>query len=210
MGRPTGVVTAVGAPIVEPEPPAAETVPDEEPEPSSRRWMWVAILLRGIAAVIGVVMIATSGKAKASAPIDAGTPVAIASGAIDARVIDAGVIDAGVIDAELAPDAAIAIDARAHAIVAPRTVDAREAIIAPPPDAAPAPPPPGGAGTITFTADPFATILVDGHDWSSTPRFNVAIPAGRHHVQLVNPETGATRVDRTIDVRDGDHVDVHP
>jgi hypothetical protein len=216
MGRPTGVVTAVGAPIAEPElepatspSPSPELTTDPEPEPAraSRRWIWIAIVLLAIAAAVGVVMIATSGKARTTAPIDAGTAVALVSpdaGARDASSIDAAAV-AEVIDAA-AVDADVAVDARAHVVVTQHKPDAREAVVvAPPPDAAPA-----GAGTITFTADPYATILVDGRDWSSTPRFNVAIPAGRHHVQLVNPETGAARVDRTVDVRDGDHVDVHP
>jgi predicted Ser/Thr protein kinase len=219
MGRPTGVVTAVGVPLPElASETAPDTVPDAEPEPSppSRRWMWIAIALLLVGALIGVVMIASSGKGKATlaaAPIDAGTAVAVVH--VDAGERDASASDAARIVAEApAPvDAGELVDARAHAVVAPRKPDAREAaaVVVAPPDAAPAVAPvPSGAGTITFTADPYATILVDGHDWSSTPRFNVKIPAGRHHVQLVSPDTGNVRIDRTVDVRDGDHVDVHP
>jgi hypothetical protein len=207
MGRPTGMVTAIAAPIVEQEPPAptnADDEPEPEPEPARDRRWWplLLILLLGVAAVVGVIAIA-SRRSAVSPPPDA------AANAVVSTSIDAAAPPPIVIDAAPPPDASVAIDARVR-IETPRVhADAQLAIAHPDAQEA-APPPPAGTAHVTFTADPFATILVDGHDWKTTPRFDIPIPAGRHHIQLVDPETGAARYDQTLELRDGDHIDVKP
>ncbi|HTJ47481.1 MAG TPA: serine/threonine-protein kinase [Kofleriaceae bacterium] len=198
IGRPSGVVTAIAEtlPAVQAEP---EPEPDREPERARRSWWWLFLLLP-IAAAIGVYF-ATRGSTK---------PVAVVS--IDAApapiVIDAPVPI--VIDAPVPIDASIKLDARATVVV--HHVDAAIAIPITHPDAQPAavPPPPTGAGKVTFTADPYALIRVDGNDWGSTPKFGAPIPAGRHRIQLVSPDDGSIRYDHTLDVKDGERLDVHP
>jgi eukaryotic-like serine/threonine-protein kinase len=46
----------------------------------------------------------------------------------------------------------------------------------------------GGQGTLRINARPWAQVVIDGRPVGNTPQTNIALPAGNHRVQLVNPE----------------------
>jgi hypothetical protein len=46
----------------------------------------------------------------------------------------------------------------------------------------------GGQGTLRINARPWAQVVIDGRPIGNTPQMNIALPAGNHRVQLVNPE----------------------
>jgi hypothetical protein len=199
IGRPSGVVTAI-APTVEQVP----VVDEEPPEPAAKRRGWIAIVVIAlvIAGVIGV-FFATRGSKQAIAVVSIDASPAPAP---DARVV----IDAAP-PLPVIADAPVVARSDARVAVVHR-VDAAVAIAIPVthPDAQPAALTPTGSGKVTFTADPYALIRVDGNDWGSTPKFGAPISAGRHHIQLVSPDDGSVRYDRTLDVEDGERLDVHP
>ena len=232
IGRPTGMVTAIaipagGAEAAGTDAPAeaavrsdvaavSEAEADAAAAARRREHSRGEIIARTVVLIV-LLMIPLGGIIYVASNLTPGpTPpdASFAAYTIDAMITAPVSIDAiDVPDATMSIDAAIVdapptvVDARAHsASVARVPPDASS----PRPDAREAAALPSGRGTISFTSDPFAMIRVDGDDWSSTPRFKVGIPAGRHRIQLVSPETGAVRYDRTIEIHDGEHVDVHP
>jgi hypothetical protein len=236
IGRPTGMITALAIPSGDQAPPPVEVGPTrlERPGPDERdpespirldrevrgaKGRFLLFILLLLVPAIGIVYVAT--RRPGPPPPEASFAVGASGSALDAATLPAALDAPRVQDVPL-----VSLDARPLERVdarprstAPRppVIDAQTAPMAPPTpprsDAARAaaqPPPPVGAGTVSFTADPFAMIRVDGNDMSSTPRFNVKLGAGRHHIQLISPDSGAIRYDRTVELRDGDHVDVHP
>jgi serine/threonine protein kinase len=71
-----------------------------------------------------------------------------------------------------------------------------------PPRAAPAPERVRARrGSLSVNAVPWATIFLDGHSLGHTPRMNLPVEAGRHHLRLVT-QRGDTR-NQTIEVASG-------
>ena len=228
IGRPTGLVTALGAdapgpdvpaaaanvPVAE-QPPGRETpthlprITDDElvaPRRSPLVPLVVALVL--LAALGGGIALVMSSRTS-EAPPDARI-------AIDADASTEPALDTPVaIDATLV-DAAVAVDARPP--VRP-PIDARPPVRPPPVprDAATTVPidaaPPAGFGTLTIThkgRDSFLNVVVDGKLLGATPKFKMRIAAGEHVVELVEPDTGNVVVRRTITVAVGGHVTVEP
>jgi serine/threonine-protein kinase len=183
IGRATGAITPVAAPPKTPVPASA----DEDAPPRRRRvGAWIAAIA---ITLLGGVFVAYFASREGSAPpaIDAAT-VAI--------VADAGApIDAPPIDAAPPPppiDAAptpIHRDARSR----PTSADARTATPTGKPDAEA---PITGTGRLIVTADPYATIRLDGNDLGPTPIVAPGreIPAGRHRIVLLRPNTNPPEV----------------
>ena len=90
----------------------------------------------------------------------------------------------------------------------PRPSSVARAPVAPP-TASFAPPPPEPAekqpefGFITFGADPYALVQLDGAMIGPTPIIKRRVTAGPHSVALVTPDTGAVRLRRTVQVAPG-------
>jgi len=130
-----------------------------------------------------------------STPADASIPVR-----------DDAAIATATVDASLSPDAAPSVDAGRRRVDRDRKrrrdagtrmavrPDARSRTA----DAAPAV---TGTGFITMVADPFASVRIDGVEKRSTPIFNMVVPAGRHVIELVSPESGRVRVRKVINVK---------
>jgi eukaryotic-like serine/threonine-protein kinase len=227
IGRPSGVLTALSAAqaaaldAAAPMAPAGQAArapapgavvePDDDDTRRSGAMLFVHVLLfaAAIFAIIGIVAaVRHRGATAPDAQLAAVTPDAalVAVPPADAAPAPA---DAGPAPADAGPAPA---DARRGHLPAVHHPDARPAAIPHPrPDARPTPDArPAGAGTVSFTADPYAIIRIDGTDAGTTPRFDVQLPAGRHHVQLVTPDTGRVRYDRVVEVRAGGHLDVQP
>jgi serine/threonine-protein kinase len=75
----------------------------------------------------------------------------------------------------------------------------------PAPIVAPPPPPPAGTALLTVGAEPYAVVLLDGRDLGATPLVRLEIPAGRHEIRFLRPDTHELLGKRTIDVAPGQH-----
>lgn len=151
----------------------------------------------------GLTAEAPRGVAPALVAVDAApTPPTVAGvdAALDAPVLtsvhrppSSGVVSTGKASRRNArEDATVGPGAPTSGTPTPPTVEAR-----------PAAPVPSGTGKLTVTADPFVNVAVDGATWGATPIFNRALPAGSHTVVLTDPETGAVRLQKNVDVGDG-------
>ncbi len=229
IGRPTHSVTALGDAALEQaaasvaqlpatdEPIARETpthlpprVDTDDVVPPRRSYalpILLALVLLGLVAG-GIVMFATTSK---ETPRDAPV-VADASPPADASIV--------------APDAAI--DATAVVPVDAPAIDAAIAIDAPtktarnhtPRDAAPLAPSldapvaaPSGFGKLIAKHRPndkYLLVLIDGKFVDNTPIFNGRIAAGRHTIELVEPDTKTVVATRTVVVEDGAAVTIQP
>jgi hypothetical protein len=65
-----------------------------------------------------------------------------------------------------------------------------------------------GTAYYTATATPFCLIRIDGADHGSTPKFDKAIPAGRHRFILTDPESGTVVADKTVTLEAGEHFSI--
>jgi hypothetical protein len=214
--RPTGQATQVGPvasvaeavasvppPGVVAEPSPATSIgrePDDGgAEPPNRRGVLLVLLL---ALLIGSVAMYFVFHATAETK----SPLKIADAAVgtsDAPLI----VQPGPIDAAIAIDAA-AIDAGIDAGV--RTVHRHDGgVKIAPPDAVAMAVVPTGTGTVTikFSGDTYSNVTLDG-DQLTPPVYKHKLPAGHHVIKFFAPKTGKLLDTQTIDVRDGDHLDV--
>ena len=215
-GRPTGMLTALGAAPIEhstpgPQAAPAETVaataaaPAASPVRRRSRWPVVAVLGLAIAAAIGFAGLRTCDRAAVVAPGDAAVDAASAPADLDAPA-PVPPIDAALADA--APADAAAVDARRR----DEPTDARRsrdaAAASTPLDATPAAAvvvdaAPAGFGFLTFTPTPYALVSVDGDDLGASPIYKRRLRAGRHHVVLKKPVGGAVVLDTHVDLQPG-------
>jgi eukaryotic-like serine/threonine-protein kinase len=132
------------------------------------------------------------------------------------KIVDAavGTSDAPLI-VQLGPiDAAAAIDAAVDASVmidaGGRTGHRHDAgVRIAPPDAPAMAVVPTGTGTVTirFSGDTYSNVTLDGEQ--VTPPINKRkIAAGRHVIKFFHPKTSELLDTQTIDIKDGEHVDV--
>jgi serine/threonine-protein kinase len=63
---------------------------------------------------------------------------------------------------------------------------------------------PAGAGWLTVVAARWAEVHVDGKRVGKTPLRNHKLVAGSHIVELIDPGTGAVRLKRTVEVKEGE------
>jgi hypothetical protein len=80
------------------------------------------------------------------------------------------------------------------------------AVAAPPPNMQPArpkPPAKPGDGHITVASEPRCEVLVDGVPYGATPLIDLAVPAGRHNVVLLNSAAGV-RESVKVALREGE------
>lgn len=217
VGRASGVMTALSSDAAASPPPPAEFGPLEPAgrstadelalleRPRRRGWL-VALLVALAAAGLAAVYLA---PCRGAAP----ERLAVAGDAgVAPAPVDAASEPVALAPADAAPPA-VPVDARAPTRVARprprRTPDAA----APEPVARPEPitrPAPTGTAYLTVVADPFANVRIDGVDIGSTPIFKRAIPAGRHEVLLIHPDSNAVRLRRVIDLADGDRHRIEP
>jgi hypothetical protein len=232
-GRASGVLTAVGSPQdagpAQPTPaPSTSQRPEVEDEflrdlrRSRRRRAGLAAALALAAATAAVAWLGVIGESSTS-------PVAVApaDGAPTTRVdLLADAASPAPVAATSMPTrpqpaadaAAMAVDAGGSRVAggqrsARRPRDARTP--APRPTGAVASAasasaaetaPPAGVqthGYITFGAEPYAIVRLDGVSLGATPIFRRKVPIGRHEVELVTPDTGEVRLRRVVDVEDG-------
>jgi len=163
----------------------------------------IALIAVAAAALVAVVALRGNHVAASPAP-DASVSVALApaedaaiAAASDAAAPPASIVDAGLTDAAPRRGGRDG-HKRSDAGVIARPV--------PPPPPPPRPVDAGAAtspGYITVAAHPFALVRIDGAEIGSTPIFRHSLAAGRHQVQLVSPDNGAVRLDRTIVIRPG-------
>jgi serine/threonine-protein kinase len=69
----------------------------------------------------------------------------------------------------------------------------------------PQPPPVQVFGFLTVAADPYANVRIDGKEAGTTPIFRRKLPAGEHLIELVSPDTGRTRLKKTIQLAENEH-----
>lgn len=211
IGRASGVLTAqsndprrtpraLEVQLSEPEPVAGRG--DAAPAPRPRRaWLLGAVAL--VAATAAVALFSLRSCDRPAAPLaaapppDAGLALAVSPDAAIARAP---------VDAAIAA-AAPPIDAAPRTARRPR--DPSPGPPAPPDAAVTAPKPPPPASTepafVTVAADPFALVRIDGREVGTTPIFRLSIPAGRHEVVLISPDSGAVRLRKTIDLAPNAH-----
>ncbi len=211
-GRPSGVMTAPAVPAQvgqEPQPtpgPATDgrstSSIARELRSRGRAAAWVAAVLV-LAAALGAVLL-LAGRAdpasSSSHDVDAG-PVAATSPPVDAIVIEPA-------DAAAVVGAHTAADAGVRAVEPDRATRARGNALRPPidggsPHAARADAGTAASGYITVAAEPYALVRIDGEDIGSTPIFRRPLPAGRHDVQLLYPDSGAVRHSRPVTIESG-------
>jgi serine/threonine protein kinase len=60
-------------------------------------------------------------------------------------------------------------------------------------------------GYLTVGAEPYALVRLDGLDFGVTPIVRKKLPAGKHEVQLVSPDTGEVRVRKKIKLGPEEH-----
>ncbi len=60
-------------------------------------------------------------------------------------------------------------------------------------------------GFLTIGASPYALVRIDGKEIGATPIWNRKLPAGRHEVQLVRPDTGEVRLTKILKLDEGQH-----
>jgi predicted Ser/Thr protein kinase len=166
----------------------------------------IAVLVLVIAGLGGGLYVASKPHGRA-ARADAAVVVELRADAHAAVAIDAG--------AEAPADAAlaiIAIDAgRRHAIDAGRTGrptprDAASTVLAVDAAALPA-----GAGFANITSKPngpFLDVVIDGRKIGVTPMLRHKLPAGRHTIQLLAPDTGAVVDEQVVVIANGETVAV--
>ena len=230
-GPPPPVVPAA-APALPGEPspdagPATHLAPmsDHEIRALPPRRSLVLPILLGLAVLLAVggALVLTrrpvaSTARDAGAVADAAAPDAASDAAIDARA-----------DATEAPPL-VPVDVPIDAAIDAPTPDAghrKPAPVRPPRDAGrPAPhdtpgtqgpetaagSAPAGQGTGKITAlhrgGRYLNIVIDGDNIGPTPQYNLAVPAGTHTVQLLDPPTGKVVVKRTVKVDAGQTVTV--
>jgi serine/threonine-protein kinase len=68
---------------------------------------------------------------------------------------------------------------------------------APAPAAAPAAEKPAGFGRLTLDTVPWTDVFLGSMKLGTTPLVEVKIPAGSHHLRLVNPDA---KIDKQLDV----------
>jgi serine/threonine protein kinase len=62
---------------------------------------------------------------------------------------------------------------------------------------------PAAFGFLTIGASPYALVRIDGKEIGATPIWNRKLPAGRHEVQLVAPDTGEVRLTKIVKLEEG-------
>lgn len=72
---------------------------------------------------------------------------------------------------------------RRAAAASPAPASAAPAALAAPAEA-------GGSGTLRVNSRPWSQVFIDGRLIGNTPQLNIALPAGQHRVDLVNPQLG--------------------
>lgn len=222
IGRASGVLTAqsndprrtpraievqASEPIAKPR--AAPGSHDEPRAPSSRRaWLLAAaaMLAVGAVALFSVRSCDTRATPMASTNLDAAPVVSTVA------LPDASSPDAAPATAALPIDAAVRT---AVAVRAPRPrptprPDAAVAATVPTPTPTPKPTPPVKAepAFVTIAADPFALVRIDGTEVGTTPIFRRRIPAGRHEIVLISPDSGTVRLRKIIDLAPNAHQEI--
>jgi len=175
----------------------------------------VIVLLLVLAAGGFAVYVATRAPATAPvAPRDAA--VAVAHPLDASPPIVQAPADAPMVVAELPPEDAAppptAHDAGVHhAIHVPRDAAAHVAVAAPI-DAAVAPAANGTAYLLAKHHVHYLNVLVDGQQIGVTPILGKgrSLHAGKHRLELVDPQTSEVVVDKTIDLRDGETFTLEP
>jgi eukaryotic-like serine/threonine-protein kinase len=226
LGRDHTQLAPIAAPQVTDEPvgratpthlpaPIAED-DDAFARPRSRLWIPIVLALVLLGAVVGGIAMFSS-----SAPHSAARDAAMVALEPDAAHLDAPVGAQDPADAPvptpLADAATPPPDARVRTVARPdagtRPVPRDAAVLATAAiDAAP-PPPPAGFGKLIAKHRPggaFLNVIVDGKFLQGTPIFGGRIAAGRHTIELVEPDTGKVVVSKTVTVADGESVTVAP
>ncbi len=222
-GRPEGLATVAvsgptpsAAPVIAPNAaPIAEAVPRElaleQPKTSSVP-VWLLVFLALSLTGGGVWLFSSLGEPAipSQALIDAGASRVVTLDSGD--IVDASAADNTKIVA--IQDAATLVLAPADAKMKRRTNGVRtkakaaedpspkEQVKPPPPKD---PPPVVGFGTVTIAANPFALVRIDGKEVGSTPIFNRKLPAGKHTVTLIHPDTGAVRLRKSFNLAADGH-----
>jgi serine/threonine-protein kinase len=167
--------------------------------PPSRRGVLIVLLLALLVGSIAMYFVfhTTDGPMRPAKIADA------AVGTSDAPlIVQLGPIDAAAIDA--------AVDASVMSDAGGRTVHRHDAgVKIAPHDAAAMAVVPTGTGTVTirFSGDTYSNVTLDGEQ--VTPPINKRkIAAGRHVIKFFHPKTSELLDTQTIDIKDGEHVDV--
>lgn len=63
-------------------------------------------------------------------------------------------------------------------------------------------------GYVTIGAEPYALVRIDGQEVGATPIMRRKLPAGRHEVELVQPDNGEVRLRRSITLGENEHLRV--
>jgi hypothetical protein len=233
VGRPTGMLTVPAAelglldeaPAAPAPPPAANEggepmalsggADEEERSAARRRAPLVMLLLAVMAALAGGLVVWTTleessgdGVAAQAVHIDA----AVAMVEPDAQSVTSAEegTDAGAV-AVAEPDAAPVVVSKKGRKDSGRKGRREPPPADPPVERKPAPAAQAesqGAGTLTVAAEPYALVRIDGVEVGSTPIFKRSIQAGSHVVELVHPDSGATRLRKTVTVPAGGHKSV--
>jgi len=214
VGRATGMMTAVGEPLPEELEEHQAGRPDaEQPETGiseTERYAppWIPILA-GIAVVaaLALALLFFLHRGAQAHAIDAAGATLPDAKAIDAQ---AAIPSSSPIDAGLPPsDAAVVVAVRdAGPRVRRRRPDAAPTVARTPDAGAVAKP---GNASIDLASKPFANVRVDGKDVGTTPIFGFRLPAGRHVVEFISPDTGTVVLRRELEVGAGKRYRiVHP
>jgi hypothetical protein len=220
IGRATNSVTALGD-----VPPASASVPNVEqpvgrdtpthlpamerdddmlPRKRSVLPILLALLLLGVVGG-GIAMLM---KQQKSTPVARDAAIAIDAAPI---VIDTYFSEHTMhIDAE--PDAFVAIDAKT--VKMPKDSGQRDAaIIAKSIDAAEPAVVLSGFGKLTAlhnAGGAFMTVVIDGKVFGDTPLYGRKLAAGTHKIELIEPDSKAIVVSKTITITDGQSVTIKP
>ncbi len=213
VGTPTKPTVESRSPAAAPSPPPA--APSGEPVPApataaatdvvrpgtvvverSRATMIAVVLvaLGALAALAIVKLTGGDGEAEHERP-----PAAVATVPATTPSADAAPAATAALPADAAP--AVATAPAADAAPAVATAPKRRPTAS---HKKPRPKPAAKTGAVTITAWPWAEVRIDGKRYGNTPARRLQISAGKHHLELSNPETGQS-LTTTIEVVAGQH-----
>ncbi len=194
VGRAELVRRIAAAPAIEGAPSSSrlaltEGTRDATKAPSTRRWLWVSLLLVPLSAAAWLWLRPSIARVTSADPprmVLASPPAATSPVTSQQRP-------------ELPPSA----PSPAVASRAPRTNRAARAPSSPA-TATSAPPPLPQMATLDLNATPWAHVRIDGRDLGDTPLLSLELTAGSHRVELINEPLGIRR-EVVVELHPGEH-----